>query len=98
MPKNLTFISIIALLLITATKNQKTYAYHTLALTWPPEFCKLKNNGTSPCKNGWDGELWDGNSFTIHGLWPQYNHKYDGEDKACAGKDSRFQLQVYNFL
>lgn len=86
-----------AISMVEPTQAEKTYSYNALTLSWLGEFCEYSSSGSSKCKDGWDdSDIWNGKRFTIHGLWPQYDHPYDGRDPDCVDHDSPYQIDNFD--
>ena len=55
------------------------FAFYVLSLSWVPGFCSVgggDEKGRDQCRRG------AGTGFTVHGLWPQYDHGFPSD---CRG-------------
>lgn len=55
------------------------FAFYVLSLSWVPGFCSVgggDDKGRAQCRRGAD------TGFTVHGLWPQYDHGFPSD---CRG-------------
>ena len=58
------------------------FAFYVLSLSWVPGFCAVgggDEKGRDQCRRGAD------TGFTVHGLWPQYDHGFPSD---CRGNTS----------
>ena len=55
------------------------FDFYVLALSWSPGFCAISGDekGRDQCRRGADI------GFTVHGLWPQYDHGFPSD---CRGQ------------
>jgi ribonuclease T2 len=64
------------------------FDFYVLALTWSPEFCQREGErrARQQCAPG------QGLGFTVHGLWPQYEHGFPSECGPSGRTPSRLAL------
>ena len=64
------------------TSRPGDFAFYVLSLSWVPGFCAVgggDEKGRDQCRRGADV------GFTVHGLWPQYDHGFPSD---CRGNTS----------